>query len=240
MFTRETTSEIAAVAASLGIEPAALIAVAEVESAGKAFARVAGRAEPLIRFEGHYFDRRLSGAKRASARASGLSSPVAGAIENPASQAARWKLVESAAAIDRDAAYESVSWGIGQVMGAHWAWLGYSSVAALVSEARGSVGGQVRLMSRYIEKAGLSAALRDRDWHAFARGYNGPSYMKQGYHTKLAAAYARHAAKAPEPATGPKDLPPPAERAEPQRFGSALAGLWSRVAANLSAAAGRR
>jgi hypothetical protein len=50
-------------------------------------AMIGGRAEPLIRFEGHYFDRRLSGTKREEARrAEGLSSPTAGAIANPASQ----------------------------------------------------------------------------------------------------------------------------------------------------------
>ena len=125
MFTQETISEITAVAREIGIEPAALLAVAEVESGGKAFASVDGRLEPLIRFEGHYFDRRLTPAKREAARREGLASPLAGAVINPRMQAARWKLLARAAAIDRKAALESVSWGLGQVMGAHWAWLGY-------------------------------------------------------------------------------------------------------------------
>jgi N-acetylmuramidase len=194
MFTQETISEIAAVARELGIEPAALLAVAEVESGGKAFATVEGRLEPLIRFEGHYFDRRLTPAKRQAARRQGLASPLAGAVVNPASQAERWKLLARASAIDRKAALESVSWGLGQVMGAHWAWLDYASVEALADEARNSVAGQARLMARYIAKAGLRAALIGRDWHAFARGYNGPTYRRFGYHTKIAAAYKRHAA----------------------------------------------
>ena len=194
MFTQETISEITAVAREIGIEPAALLAVAEVESGGKAFASVEGRLEPLIRFEGHYFDRRLSGEVQARARAEGLASPNAGVVANPASQAARWELLERAAAIDRKAALESVSWGLGQVMGAHWAWLGYASVEALAGEARDSVAGQARLMARYIGKAELQAALAGHDWHAFARGYNGPAYRRFGYHTKLAAAYKRHAA----------------------------------------------
>jgi hypothetical protein len=119
MFTQETISEITAVAREIGIEPAALLAVAEVESGGKAFASVEGRLEPLIRFEGHYFDRRLTPAKREAARREGLASPLAGAVINPRMQAARWKLLARAAAIDRKAALESVSWGLGQVMGAH-------------------------------------------------------------------------------------------------------------------------
>ncbi|MEP9372531.1 N-acetylmuramidase family protein [Mesorhizobium sp. KR1-2] len=192
MFTREIISEIAAVARTLGIETEALLAVAEVESAGQAYARVDGRDEPLIRFEGHYFDQRLSATNQAKARALGLSAPAAGVVANPRTQEARWRLLERAAAIDRKAAYESVSWGLGQVMGAHWAWLGYAHVDALVAEARSGVGGQVRLMARYIDKAGLSPSLRERDWAAFARGYNGPNYRQNGYHTKIASAYQRY------------------------------------------------
>ncbi len=194
MFSKCTVTEISAVATELGVEPAALLAVAEVESGGKVFASVGQRREPIVRFEAHYFDRRLSHTDRETARKAGLASPIAGRIANPATQAARWRLVDRAAAIDRQAAYEAVSWGLGQVMGAHWAWLGYTGVDALVAEARSGAGGQARLMARYIEKAGLLPALRKRDWTAFARGYNGPAYARHGYDRKIAAAYERHRA----------------------------------------------
>lgn len=192
MFSKDVVSEITEAAKALDLEPASLLAVAEVESGGKAFALVAGRREPLIRFEGHYFDRRLDEDRRALAREKGLASPVAGAIANPATQEARWRMLKEATAIDAKAAYESVSWGLGQVMGAHWAWLGYASVEALVAEARSGIAGQIRLMVLYIEKAGLAGALRDGDWNAFARGYNGPAYKQYGYDAKIAAAYARY------------------------------------------------
>lgn len=191
MFSAEVIEEISAGAAELGLEPAAFLAIAEVESGGSAYSIVGGRMEPLIRFEGHYFDRRLSAENCARARAEGLASPTAGTIANPKTQGARWQMLERAAAIDRKAAFESISWGIGQVMGAHWAWLGYRDVEALVAEARSGAIGQTRLMVRYIEKAGLSAAIRDHDWSAFARGYNGPDYRRNAYHLKIAAAYAK-------------------------------------------------
>ncbi len=204
MFNDQISEEIMAVAREFGLEPAALLAIAEVESGGRAFSVVAGKAEPLIRFEAHYFDRRLSHGKRARARAEGLASPRAGEIANPSSQAARWKLLERAAAIDRKAAYKSVSWGLGQVMGAHWAWLGFADVDALVAEARSNAAGQARLMARYIEKAGLTAAIHGHDWEAFARGYNGPAYKRFSYHLKLAAAYQRHSGTVADPRpTGP-------------------------------------
>ena len=126
------------------------------------------------------------------ARAEGLASPNAGEVANPASQAARWRLLQRAAEIDRKAAYESVSWGLGQVMGAHWAWLGFADVDALVAEAREGAAGQARLMARFIEKSGLTEAIRSQDWEAFAHAYNGPGFRRNAYHTKLAAAYRRH------------------------------------------------
>lgn len=191
MFDASLKSEIAAAAARLGIEPAVLAAIVEVEAGGRLLARVNGRDEPLIRFEGHWFDRRLSGEARRLARAAGLASPRAGNIANPAGQAGRWRLLERAERIDRAAARESVSWGCGQVMGGHWKALGYDSVDALVDEARSGAAGQVRLMARYIAHAGLVPALRRHDWAAFARGYNGPAYAANAYDRRIAAAHAR-------------------------------------------------
>ena len=193
MASSELMQEIRRVATELKVEAEALAAVADIESGLVAFAMVDGRAEPIIRFEGHYFDRRLSGSAQIKARQQGLAAPQAGSVKNPASQAARWRLLSAAASIDRKAAYESTSWGMGQVMGAHWAWLGYASIDALVEEARSGALGQLRLMARYIDKAGLANALRQRDWAAFARGYNGPAFAQNNYHGKLASAYARHA-----------------------------------------------
>ena len=226
MFTTETGKEIAAVAAEFRIEPAALLAVAEIESGGNAYALVEGRREPLIRFEGHYFDRRLAGDKQKRARRAGLSSPEAGAIANPPGQAARWRLLEQAAVIDRKAAFESVSWGLGQVMGAHWAWLGFASVEALVAEARSGAAGQARLMARYIVKAGLREALAARDWAGFARGYNGPGYRRNSYDKKLAAAYGKYA--------GGAGLPAPSSAISAMRRGDsgpAVADLQSALSA---------
>lgn len=215
MFAKDVSDAIALAAAESGIEPAALAAVAELESAGKAAATFAGRREPLIRFEGHYFDRRLSDDRRGQARAEGLASPTPGRIANPASQAARWNLLDRAAAIDRRAAWESTSWGLGQVMGAHWAWLGYPGIDAFVAEARSGALGQARQMARYIAKAGLAGAIQRRDWAAVARGYNGPAYAASRYDKRLAAAFSRHAGAAPSapPAPAPPSMPtPPAPR----------------------------
>lgn len=191
MFDTKTFAEIIAMAQEAGIEPAALLAVAEVESGGRALYHVKGAQEPAIRFEGHYFDRRLLGRVRDQARKAGLSAPEAGHVRNPKTQSERWFLLERAMSIHKKAALESTSWGLGQVMGAHWKWLGYGSVDELVAEARNSVGGQVGLMLNFIEKAGLKTALQAKDWRNFARRYNGPAFARNQYDTRMAAAFER-------------------------------------------------
>jgi hypothetical protein len=219
MFSEAEVKTISEAAGSAGLEAAALLAVAEVESGGKTFALVAGRREPLIRFEGHYFDRRLSAAERAIARREGLSSSRPGVIANPASQSARWRLLARAKAINARAACESVSWGVGQVMGAHWARLEFPSIDALVAEARSGLEGELRLMLRYIDKAGLRESLQARDWSSFARGYNGPAYRRNRYDEKLAVAYTRYSAM-DAPASRPSVQKPSVQEAGALRRGS--------------------
>jgi hypothetical protein len=202
MFDAQTRAAIEHVAGEEGIEPAALLAIAEVESAGRAYAVVGGEKRPLIRFEGHYFDRFVPASKRAAARAAGLASPKAGAVRNPAGQRERWQMLMRAMEIDREAAIMSVSWGIGQVMGSHWDALGYASPRALFKEASSGVAGQIRLMVRFLRENHLLDELRRHDWSAFARAYNGPAYRKNRYDTRMAEAYARYR-------DGGVDAPPP-------------------------------
>lgn len=215
MFDKVTTEAIAEIAKKLSVPTASLLAVAEVESGGRVLAKVGEKYEPIIRFEGHYFDRFLRGAPRIEARKAGLASPVPGRVRNPRSQAARWKKLDKAIAINRIAALSSCSWGLGQVMGSHWKWLGYGSVDALVEEARSGVSGQVRLMARYIEKAGLCDALRKQNWRKFARTYNGPGYAKNRYDVKMAQAFTRYRRPAAQ-----QDLPEVADDETRLMFGS--------------------
>ncbi|MCV9908700.1 N-acetylmuramidase family protein [Brucella sp. HL-2] len=191
MFDTETFAAIISLAGEMEIEPAALLAVAEVESDGRALFDINGKKEPSIRFEGHYFDRRLSGRIRDRARQAGLSAYEAGRIRNPKTQRERWLLLERAVSIQKKAALESTSWGLGQVMGAHWEWLGYRNVDELVAEARSGVTGQIQLMLRFIKKAGLKETLQTCDWPNFARRYNGPAFARNQYDSRMAAAFGR-------------------------------------------------
>ncbi len=189
-----SAAEIAGVqtiASSINVPYQALLAVISVESNGVMGEVINGKLEPLIRYEGHYFDKLCKPAVREAARKAGVSNPKSLGVKNPASQAARWKLVEKAAAFDKDAAYMSCSYGVGQVMGSHYKALGYSSVHNMVEDARSGFLGQVRIMAKFIKQNGLDKFLRALDWSAFARGYNGPNYKVNKYDTKMAAAYVK-------------------------------------------------
>lgn len=201
MFDDAARSAISKLAKDIKVEPAALLAVAEVESAGKAFAKVNGKDMPLIRWEGHYFYRLVPAALRKTAVKQGLAHPAGGGVKNPGTQQGRYDLLDRARKLDDEAANSSCSWGLGQVMGAHWKWLGYASAQKLVDDACSGIVGQVRLMSKFIVMSNLTDELRNRDWAAFARQYNGPSYKKYDYDKKMAAAYKRH--KGASTATAP-------------------------------------
>ena len=179
-------------AKKMGIEPAALFAVIEKESAGITGSLINGSFEPTIRYEGHYFDKLCKASVRESARQAGVSSPKAGVIKNPKSQANRWALLMRAVRFDPAAAYMSCSWGVGQVMGSHWRALGFASVNDLVSMARSGFQGQVDLMVRFIEVNNLVSKLKALDWSGYSRIYNGANYRKNNYDTDLERLYKKH------------------------------------------------
>ena len=188
---------ITAQAKLLDINPNALLAIIEIESGG-----LIGNPHPIIRWEGHYFDRLVPAKLRSVARAQGLSSPTAGKIKNTKSQSGRYDILNRAAAIDKEAAYSSISIGVGQVMGAHAKDLGYASAEAMFNRAKQGLQGQIELMIRFIKFNELVDELKRLDWSAFARAYNGPGYAKNKYHTNMKAAFERYSGVGITPSTG--------------------------------------
>ncbi|MDA5556311.1 N-acetylmuramidase domain-containing protein [Shimia sp. MMG029] len=190
MFAPDVVEEISKIAEELTVEPAALLAVAQVESGGRVFATVDGKDMPLIRWEGHYFHRELPVALRKKAVRAGLASTVVGGVKNSSSQQVRYNLLARAKKLHEVAALRSCSWGLGQVMGANAEWIGYQDVHALVADAVSGAAGQVQVMANFIRRAGLVDELQALNWAAFARQYNGPGYKVNKYDTKMARAYA--------------------------------------------------
>lgn len=190
MFSAFVENEIRSVSAQRDLDPALVLAVADVESGGRALTEIGGRPMPCILYEYHVFHRRLSPGLRGLAVECGLAARRWGALPYPRAQRERYALLERARRLDREAAFAACSWGVGQVLGENARWLGYESAEALADEAISGVAGQVRLMMRFIDKRGLESALRAQDWESFARGYNGPSHAKHDYAGRLARAAA--------------------------------------------------
>lgn len=192
MNTNELTwDDICRAAADLGIEPCAMQAVREVESAGDGFLP-SGRAKIL--FEGHIFWRELK--KR------GLD-PEHYAQAHPAVLYPKWtkahylggekehdRLCE-AMNIHAEAALASASWGAFQIMGFNHAACGYATVHDFVHAQEQSAVAQLEAFCAFIRSNNLVRHLKNKDWAAFAKGYNGSGYAQNRYDEKLAEAYTR-------------------------------------------------
>ena len=97
--------------------------------------------------------------------------------------------------IDSVSAIEGTFWGMFQIGGFNYARCGAKNHSEFVRLMSRSERDQLELFAAFIRNAGLLPALQRKDWRAFARGYNGPSYASRGYHTRLASSYAKHAKK---------------------------------------------
>jgi peptidoglycan hydrolase-like protein with peptidoglycan-binding domain len=172
----------------LGVEVAVIRAVVEVEAAGAGFL-ADGR--PKILFERHWFYQLT--ALPVSKTRPDLSNPQPGGYLGGVRE---WDRLNSAIALDRTAALKSASWGLGQVMGFNYKLAAYEDVEEFVKAMYLSEGKQLEAMMNFIKNQNLAKALRDRDWVAFARRYNGPQFWRNQYDKKLAAAYAKYAAVA--------------------------------------------
>lgn len=174
---------------ALKCDVAAVRAVDQVESNGKGFGPD-GR--PLILFEPHVFSRLTQ--HRFDDSHGGVSYPKWGAKPYPKDQKARWDQLLYAAKLDRDAAYQAASYGRFQIMGFNFALCAFSNVHGFVAAMQESERAQLFAFVQFVSASGLADELREHRWEDFARRYNGPAYATHGYHTKLAAAHARHAA----------------------------------------------
>ncbi|HZI02665.1 MAG TPA: N-acetylmuramidase domain-containing protein, partial [Archangium sp.] len=176
-----TAQGIEACAARLSVQPAEIWTVLRVETRGCGYF---SDRRPVILFERHVFSRKTG--HRFDAQAPDISNPQAGGYAGGVKE---YERLARALALDEQAALESASWGLGQVMGFNATDLGYGSVEQFVTRMMVSEDEQLAALTTFIQKNGLAEPLRHHDWAAFARGYNGPGYEKNQYDKKLAEAY---------------------------------------------------
>jgi hypothetical protein len=171
------------IAKSIGCEVAAVRAVVDVEAAGSGFY---SDGRPKILFEAHWFSDFTDGRydrtfPSISSRVWNRDLYVGGVGE--------WDRIYRAANLDRASALKSASWGLGQIMGDNFGVCGYRDVESFIRDMHTSEGKQLEAMFGFIKNNGLARALINRDWAAFAYGYNGESYRANAYDEKLADAY---------------------------------------------------
>lgn len=181
-----TADAFANAAKIIGCDVPAVQAVVEIEAAGKGYD---AKGRPKMLFEPHVFYRCLSGAKRKEAVEAGLAYP-------------KWKKgyprdsyprLMHAIEIDETAALKAASWGLPQILGENYKAAGYSSPQAMVEDFVEGEDEQIAAMANFIVANKLAFFLKTHNWAKFARGYNGPGYAANNYHTKLEKAHERHA-----------------------------------------------
>lgn len=184
-----TEAQYAAVARDLGVDVAALKAVASVESSGDGFL---DSGKPKILFEAHVFHRETGG--RFDASNPNLSSERWNRALYGQGGEHQWDRFDQAAGLDAKAAMKSASWGRFQIMGFNYQRAGFSNVQDFVDAMKRGEGEQLRAFANFVESdPTMLRALREHDWAGFARRYNGAGYAQNQYDTKIAEAYRRFA-----------------------------------------------
>lgn len=185
--------DIKSAADKLQVEIPVILAVTEVEARGSGFYK---DNYPIIVFEGHVFwDRLIHHGLNPYTYLSEKNQDIVYPkwdLRYHKGQKVEWEQLLKARQIHHNAANESCSWGMFQIMGYHWQKLGYNSINNFVQQMSLSEGAQLEGFVRYVQSYNLVTYLQKKDWSNFARRYNGPGYKKNKYDIKLQRAYLKN------------------------------------------------
>lgn len=180
-----TEADYRIVAAELGVETAAIKAVVRIE-AGAALEGFWAPGVPVINFDRSIYSRM----KPATSRKAPASMTVPAGITNSYGKR-EWSQLIAARKVNEDKANMGTFWGMFQIGGFNYKICGCSDVNEFVERMSYSEFEQLELFAIFIRNTGMLTYLKEKNWAGFARKYNGASYAKRGYHTKMANAYAR-------------------------------------------------
>ena len=189
----QAESDIESAAKALNIEVAAIKAVNQVEAAGRRGFLANGKI--MILFEGHVFWKELkklginprnhvAGNENILYESWTKKHYKGGPLEHDR--------LNQAIKINKSAALASASYGKFQIMGNNYKACGFTSVEDFVNAQNTGEGAQLMTFVNFLKANNLVSALRNKNWAAFAKGYNGPGYAKNKYDIKLAEAYNRY------------------------------------------------
>ena len=172
----------------IGVEPATIKAVAEVESSGDGFLP---SGHPKILFEPHVFWQELKKRGIDPTKITGASDILyekwtTGKYGKTSAQPERLK---RAIVINKDAALSSASWGKFQIMGYNWQLASFATLDAFVAAMHIDEDQHLHAFVNFVKNKNLVDELQRKDWAGFALGYNGSGYKQNKYDEKLAAAY---------------------------------------------------
>jgi hypothetical protein len=170
MNTKLTFSDLAAAAKLLRTDIPEIRAVAQKEGGGAGFQN--GRV--IIRFEGHIF-RRLTGKKFDRSHPT-LSHPYMLKCPYNGGQNNEYQRLAIAMQLDPEAAMQSCSWGMFQIMGFHYRICGFKTIHAFVDAMKEGVGTQLLIFCKFLIAQGLDDDLREHRWAAYALRFNGVNY----------------------------------------------------------------
>lgn len=177
----------------LDCEPAAIKAVKDVETSGRSGFEAPSK--PQILFEGHIFWKEL--------KDRGID-PQIWNKKYPSIVYPKWTKqyykgglgeytrLETAESINKEAALESISVGLFQILGQNYKSCSCSSVIEFWGLMCESQFQQFVLGIEFIRSNNLNLYLAKKDWAEFASRYNGPGYKSNAYDTKLATAYKKY------------------------------------------------
>lgn len=178
------------VCSTLGVSEPEVWAVLTVETRGFGFLQ---DRRPQILFERHIFHK-LTNGRYDSGNADISNAKAGGYVGGPG----EYTRLGKALGLDWESALQSVSWGIGQVMGFNYQVAGFASVGAMVADMTKDENAQLLAMANFIKGNNLASALQRQNWVSFARGYNGPDFKKNEYDARLAAAHAKYKMMLPD------------------------------------------
>ena len=183
------------------IDPAVAIAVLCVESGGRAFTKSNGN-RMVIRFENHKFWQfwgqhhpaqfRFHAHKKWTGHQWRRQALGSDWLSFHGNQQKEWAVLAFAELLDQSAARLSISMGAPQIMGFHYARLGYTSVHEMFAAFAQSVDAQIKGLFAFFT-AQMIRDLQTHQFTRFARAYNGSGQQHQ-YGQWIAGHYdvARH------------------------------------------------
>ncbi|MDE6303501.1 MAG: N-acetylmuramidase family protein [Paramuribaculum sp.] len=195
---RLTEADYREVAAELGVEVAALKAIVEIE-AGKDHLGIVEDSLPVINFDLTMF-KRFAGKHGVNLGNQRAAHPEVFAKPNVTRygnhQLAQHARFNGACDIDEKTAIYATFWGMFQIGGFNWKLCDTESPQQFVELMSRSERDQLELFARLITKCDYVKYLQAKNWAEFARHYNGPSYARRGYHTRMANAFAKYSRQA--------------------------------------------